>query len=110
MTLYFLMQMVARVCKSMIRALLREKMRELKVPSSEPYKQLVVDLFNLFSRYSSQSQHFWTSTETPNVRKNLIQAVRPGERCLEYFIYKVKHTHTHTYSTVLCFRNPFVCV
>jgi hypothetical protein len=103
------MQMAARVCKNMIRALLREKMRELKVPSSEPYKQLVVDLFNLFSHYSSQSDHFWTSTETPNVRKNLIQPTHPGERGLEYFIYKVliclqscahahAHTHTHTHT------------
>jgi hypothetical protein len=87
----------------MIRALLREKMRELKVPSSEPYKQLVVDLFNLFSRYSPQSHHFWTSTETPNVRKNLIQPTHPGERGLEYFIYKVHSTasrpHVHTRNT-----------
>lgn len=82
--------MAARVCKCMVRALLREKMRELRVPSSEPYKQLVVDLFNIFSHHSPQSRHFWTSTETPNVRKNLIQPNRPGERGLEYFIYKVK--------------------
>lgn len=31
-------QMAARVAKNMIRALLREKMKQLKVPSSEPYR------------------------------------------------------------------------
>lgn len=36
----FTYQMVARVCKTMVRALLREKMKELQVPSSEPYKQV----------------------------------------------------------------------
>lgn len=30
--------MAARVAKNMIRALLREKMKQLKVPSSEPYR------------------------------------------------------------------------
>jgi hypothetical protein len=36
--------MAARVAKNMIRALLREKMKQLKVPSSEPYRYRPLDL------------------------------------------------------------------
>ncbi len=58
-------QMAARVCKNIIRALVREKMKQLKVPSSEPYRQLVLALFNLFSGYSKISNYFWTSNVPP---------------------------------------------
>jgi hypothetical protein len=58
--------MAARVCKDIIRALLREKTKELRVPSSEPYRQLVLHLFNLFSGYSASSDRFWNSTQLPD--------------------------------------------
>lgn len=32
--------MATRVCKNIVRSLLREKMKELKAPSSEPYHQV----------------------------------------------------------------------
>jgi len=79
--------MAARVCKNLIRALLREKMKELKVPSSEPYRQLVLALFNIFAGNSPYSQNFWVSTRPPRI---------PGEPetdelqgGLEYYIEKV---------------------
>ncbi|KAL6058241.1 Histidine kinase A [Balamuthia mandrillaris] len=62
-------EMAARVCKDYIRALLREKMKELKVPSEEPYRQLVLDLFNLFSGMSKHSENFWLSTDLPKKKK-----------------------------------------
>jgi len=59
-------QMAARVGKNIVRALLREKMRELKVPSSEPYRQLVLHLFNLFSGHHPLATKFWTATSPSN--------------------------------------------
>ncbi|KAL6079943.1 Clu domain-containing protein [Balamuthia mandrillaris] len=64
-------EMAARVCKNIIRALLREKMKALKVPSSEPYRQLVLQLFNLFSGHSTYSHHFWTSNTPPDFPRDV---------------------------------------
>ena len=58
-------QMAARVAKNMIRAMLREKMKDLKVPSSEPYRQLVLTLLNLYSGQLPEAHAFWTSTTPP---------------------------------------------
>jgi hypothetical protein len=68
-----LCQMVARVAKNIIRAMLREKMKELKVPSSEPYRQLVLTLLNLFSGHSDKAHEFWTSNKAPPIDEKAIR-------------------------------------
>lgn len=90
--------MAARVAKNIIRALLREKMKQLKVPSSEPYRQLVLQLFNLFSGHHRLSSKFWTATTTairrtvsPDQQKGEETTQRPAQeedRGLEYYIYQ----------------------
>jgi len=65
--------MAARVAKNIICAMLREKMKVLKVPSSEPYRQLVLALFNLFSGHSAESSHFWTSNCPPPIAKEAVR-------------------------------------
>jgi hypothetical protein len=65
--------MVARVAKNIIRAMLREKMKELKVPSSEPYRQLVLTLLNLFSGHSDKAHEFWTSNKAPPIDEKAIR-------------------------------------
>jgi len=62
-----LTEMAARVCKNIIRALMRVKMRDLRAESEEPYRQLVLHLFNIFTGYSQHSTQkqdmFWESKE-----------------------------------------------
>jgi hypothetical protein len=78
--------MAARVGKNFIRALLREKMKQLKVPSSEPYRQLVLNLFNLFSGQHHLSTKFWTATQPTHRVFNLsaqrkeVRTHRPAAR------------------------------
>jgi hypothetical protein len=55
--------MAVWVGKNIIRVLLCEKMKQLKVPLSEPYRQLVLNLFNLFLGQHPLSTTFWTTTE-----------------------------------------------
>ncbi len=71
--------MVARVAKNIIRAMLREKMKELKVPSSEPYRQLVLTLLNLFSGHSDKAHEFWTSNKAPPIDEKAIRHPYPSE-------------------------------
>src|SRR5688500_7974935 len=59
--------MAARACKDLIRALVREKMKQLKVPSSEPYRKLILDLFHLFTGYASESIQFWAFNLPPEL-------------------------------------------
>lgn len=79
--------MAARVCKNLIRALLREKMKELKVPSSEPYRQLVLALFNIFAGNSPHSPQFWISTRPPHIDGEPDTNELKGG--LEYYIERV---------------------
>eukprot|EP01087_Luapelamoeba_hula_P000097 TRINITY_DN10051_c0_g1_i1.p1 TRINITY_DN10051_c0_g1~~TRINITY_DN10051_c0_g1_i1.p1 ORF type:complete len:564 (+),score=53.42 TRINITY_DN10051_c0_g1_i1:3-1694(+) len=60
-----LTEMAARVCKNLIRALLREKMKETRVPSAEPYKEVILATFNIFSGASKAAADFWNSVEPP---------------------------------------------
>ena len=48
---------VARVIKNRLRLLLRTKMRQLKLPLEVPYRQTVIDYFNLVF---SQENEYWT--------------------------------------------------
>lgn len=107
----FLFKMAARICKNLIRALLREKMKELKVPGSEPYRQLVLALFNIFSGNSKELSHeFWTSTQPPpldddddhgegqgssgnNSSSSSSTKTRELKGGLEYYIEKVNHQY-----------------
>jgi len=63
-------EMAARVCKNIVRFFLRQKMRQLQVPSSEPYRRVILALFNIFSGYSQYSHNFWTKNNLPFGRKS----------------------------------------
>lgn len=59
--------MAARVCKNIIQALLREKMKRLKVPSEEPYRHLLLQIFNMLASHSQDSVHFWSAIKPPPI-------------------------------------------
>lgn len=59
--------MAARVCKNIIQALLREKMKRLKVPSEEPYRHLLLQIFNMLASHSRDSVHFWSAIKPPPI-------------------------------------------
>ena len=120
--------MAARIAKNIIRALVREKMKTLKVPSSEPYRQLVLALFNLFSNRTPASTAFWTSTEPPII--DLRDTPKPGdlkdsdkrkalEGGLEFYIWKAaqfraryaskQEEHTETEVWLLSFCDGRYC-
>lgn len=60
-------EMAARVCKNIIQALLREKMKRLKVPSEEPYRHLLLQIFNMLASHSQDSVHFWSAIKPPPI-------------------------------------------
>eukprot|EP01087_Luapelamoeba_hula_P016079 TRINITY_DN4910_c0_g1_i3.p1 TRINITY_DN4910_c0_g1~~TRINITY_DN4910_c0_g1_i3.p1 ORF type:complete len:1148 (-),score=105.56 TRINITY_DN4910_c0_g1_i3:29-3472(-) len=80
-------EMAARVCKNIIRSLLREKMKELKLPGSEPYRKLVLSLFNVFSWASPHSARFWTSHKPPPLHDGDTSEEVKGS--LEYYIERL---------------------
>ena len=74
--------MAARVCKNMIRAMLREKMKTATIASQEPFRQLVLQLFNYFSNTPT----FWTSNDLP-VNDDEVQR-KPFEWYLDIIIQR----------------------
>ncbi|MDP2437556.1 MAG: hypothetical protein Q8P67_17575 [archaeon] len=64
-TLALLIEAVARALKSHLRARMRAKMCELKVPLLAPYRQLIVDFFNQVFRPVEDSLEFWADEILP---------------------------------------------
>lgn len=64
-----LIEMVARVIKDLLRAHLRHKMREVRVLSEEPFKEVVIKVFNFALGRSVQSSSFWALVKTKLQRK-----------------------------------------
>lgn len=97
--------MAARVAKNIIRALLREKMKQLKVPSSEPYRQLVLLLFNLFSGHHQLSSKFWTATKSPRISSPLV-----AKRQVTLLDHSTDNPYfTHIWSPEQGQRHPDIC-
>lgn len=64
-----LIEMAARVIKDLLRAHLRHKMREVRVLSEEPFKEVVIKVFNFVLGRSIQSNSFWALVKTKLQRK-----------------------------------------
>lgn len=64
---FVLVEIAARVCKHHIQELWREKMFEIKYPSSEPYKEVAVNYLNVLLR---NENNYWTD---PSQIKSRIQ-------------------------------------
>lgn len=64
-----LIEMVARVIKDLLRAHLRHKMREVRVLSEEPFKEVVIKVFNFALGRSVQSSSFWALVKSKLQRK-----------------------------------------
>eukprot|EP01118_Nematostelium_gracile_P013720 TRINITY_DN5214_c0_g1_i1.p1 TRINITY_DN5214_c0_g1~~TRINITY_DN5214_c0_g1_i1.p1 ORF type:complete len:601 (+),score=151.75 TRINITY_DN5214_c0_g1_i1:486-2288(+) len=54
-----LTEMVTRVAKATLRALIRHAMERIKLPSDEPYFSVVVQYLNLLLGSSIDSKHYW---------------------------------------------------
>lgn len=64
---YVALEMVARVVVQEMRAMLRRKMEELRVPVDEPFKGVVVTLLNATFGLSKEALDFWGDTLLPGV-------------------------------------------
>src|SRR4051794_34278074 len=62
---FLLLEMIARVIKQLYREKMREKTREVEVPTIEPYRESIVELFNSVIRPGS----FWNEMKTRLVHK-----------------------------------------
>ncbi len=64
-----LLEMVARVIKDVLRSQMRNIMREVRVLSEEPFKQIVLKTFNYTLGRDPQSAKFWAIVKNRLVRK-----------------------------------------
>jgi hypothetical protein len=56
---FLITEMIARVIKDLLRGQMRAKMREVRVLSEEPFKEVVVRVFNLILGRHKNSYSFW---------------------------------------------------
>ncbi len=56
-----LAEMVCRTVKNLLRQQLRQKMRQLRTMAEEPYKQVILDLFNLILGVPVDKANRWWS-------------------------------------------------
>lgn len=59
--LLMMVEMLARCVKNELRLLMRERMREIRVPLEQPYSQLVIDQLNRVFGRSSRSTLYWSN-------------------------------------------------
>eukprot|EP00029_Vermamoeba_vermiformis_P005506 TRINITY_DN1931_c0_g1_i1.p1 TRINITY_DN1931_c0_g1~~TRINITY_DN1931_c0_g1_i1.p1 ORF type:complete len:1922 (+),score=411.10 TRINITY_DN1931_c0_g1_i1:83-5848(+) len=64
-----LLEMVARVIKDVLRSQMRNIMREVRVLSEEPFKQIVLKTFNYTLGRDPQSGKFWAIVKNRLIRK-----------------------------------------
>lgn len=80
MSQYFLLEMIARVVKRTIRACLRKKMEEIKIPASGPYKQDIAEYLNILLGNRPESETYWKVEMIDQLKKKFGQfAVSPKE-------------------------------
>lgn len=67
-----LVEALARTMKCQLRSLYREKMKQITVPSSDPFREITVEFFNLVigaGEYAEKSREYW---EGP-LKKDLLE-------------------------------------
>lgn len=63
-----LVEVVARLLKSLMRLHLREMMKKLRVPLEQPYRRFAVDYLNLVFGSSEKSTRYWSERLKPKLR------------------------------------------
>jgi hypothetical protein len=54
--------MIARVAKNSLRRILRKKMRQVKIPSEDPYLKIILKYLNTLLGQEKKSDLFWKKT------------------------------------------------
>lgn len=52
-------EMMSRAIKCTLQMLMRKKMEQIRVPSEEPYRRLVIDYFNVLLGKRPESDMYW---------------------------------------------------
>jgi len=76
--------MCARVVKNKLRTLLRNRMKQLKVPLEDPYRRLVVEYLNVVLGHSEQSEQYWERKIKPALQSIFIDALSDIEAKASY--------------------------
>ena len=83
---FILIEIFARVIKNLLRLLLREKMKSLRLPLEEPYRRLVIDYLNLVFGESDRSDLYWNTVIRRNVVINFHDALSGDEQLESFFV------------------------
>jgi hypothetical protein len=101
---FLLIEIFARVIKNLLKLLLREKMKSLRLPLEEPYRKLVVDYLNLLFGESEKrfvlfvfsgpffficsffSDVYWNTVIRKNVMLNFYDALTPEESAPAFYL------------------------
>jgi tetratricopeptide (TPR) repeat protein len=75
-----LVEMVARVQKHQLRHLMRQLMKDLKLPLEHKYRTLVVQHFNLTFENSNESLDYWDTSIKPLLFRYFSAALQEHER------------------------------
>lgn len=75
---WLLTEMIARVIKDLLRGQMRTKMREVRILSEEPFKEVVVRVFNLILGRHKSSSSFWDLVKE-KLKKKFKAALVPDE-------------------------------
>jgi Translation initiation factor eIF3 subunit 135 len=65
-----LVEACSRVVKKLLNDQLREKMKELKLPSEVPYRRLTVEFLNLVFRNTEESTQYWETVIAPELNRS----------------------------------------
>ena len=95
---FLLIEIFARVAKNLLRYLLREKMKSLRLPLEEPYRKLIIDYLNLLFGDSDRSDVYWNTVIRKNVQAHFHDALS-AEECQEEFFLKPTLTYFSGEST-----------
>jgi hypothetical protein len=76
--------MCARVVKNKLRTLLRNRMKQLKVPLEDPYRRLVVEYLNVVLGSSEQSEEYWERKIKPALQGSFLSALSDAEAKASY--------------------------
>lgn len=83
---FLLIEIFSRVIKNLLRLLLREKMKLLRVPLEEPYRRLVIEYLNLLFGESDRSDEYWNTVIRKNVQANFPDALTAEEASDNFFL------------------------
>lgn len=83
---FLLVEIFARVIKNLLKLLLREKMKALRIPLEEPYRRIVVDYLNLLFGESEKSDLYWNTVIRRSTVTNFPDALSLEEQQENFYI------------------------